>query len=166
MGINYRKDPQVVTKVKRATALNPVQTFSEHIVLKRQASTITTRANALKDTLKKWFLESPSADVYENENGSKFFDFDETVSDGKDDYKGMELRRAVSNVFDEETAEKILLRKVKKDPDIIADSQSVYFDQDKIFRLVQEGRLSEKDVEEMFTEKESFAFWPIKGEVI
>lgn len=151
----------MVTKVKRATALNPEQVFSEHIVLKREASTISTRANALKDRLKKWFQESASDEVYENENGSKFFDFSSTISDGKDEYKGMELRRSVSTVFDEDTAETILKRK-----GVYEEALTPVLDQDKIYRLVQEGKISEKDLDKMFEQKESFAFWPVKGEVV
>lgn len=151
----------MVTKVKRATALNPAQVFAEHIVLKRQASTISTRANGLKDRLKKWFLETPSDDVYENDQGSRFLDFPETISDGKDDYRGMELRRSASQVFDEEEAEKIVRRK-----GLYEEATEPVLSQDKIFRLHQEGKISEKEIDKMFSEKESFAFWPVKGEVL
>lgn len=153
----------MTTSVRRkaATQIDPVQTFTEHIMLKRQGATITTRANGLKDRLKKWFLESPTDDVYENENGSRFFDFPDTVSDGKDEYKGMELRRSVSTAFDEEEAEKILKRK-----GVYQEALTPVLDQDKIYVLVQEGKITEKDLDKMFVQSEKYAFWPVKGEVL
>jgi hypothetical protein len=151
----------VTTAVRRKTPAKPEQVFAEHIVLKRQAATIKTRAENLKDTLKKWFQETPSEKVYANENGSKFYDFPETVSDGKDDYKGMELRRSVGTKFDEDKAEAILKKK-----GVYEEALTPVLDQDKIYRLVQEGKITEKDIDKMFVESETFAFWPVKGEVL
>lgn len=151
----------MATTVKRKTKTNPVQIFSEHIVLKREAATITTRSNALKDRIKKWFLDEAGDEVYENEQGSKFFDFSDTISDGKDDYKGMELRRQVSTTFNEEKAETILKR-----AGVYEEALSSYVDQDKIARLHQEGKITDKQLDDMFEESERFAFWPVKGEVL
>lgn len=151
----------MATTVKRKTTINPTATFAEHIVLKRQAATLKTRADGLKDRLKKWFLETPSDEVYENEHGSKFLDFSETVSDGKDNYKGMEARRSVSTKFNEETAEQILSRK-----GILQEALSTYIDQEKVFRLQAEGKITEKELDKMLEESVTWAFWPVKGEVL
>lgn len=161
----------MTTTIKRkpksaVEAVDPKQTFAQHILLKREASTLTTRSNSLKDRLKKWFNDRASDEIYENEKGSLFFDFDETISDGKDEYRGMELRRSTTVKFDEEVAEQILARKAKKDPTILEDAQSAYIDQEKIYRLVQEGRITQAELDKMMPESESFAFWAIKGEVL
>jgi hypothetical protein len=149
----------VVTKVKKASAFNPVEIFVQHLSLKKDASTITTRSEALKKRLKEWL---PSAsDAYTNEQGSVFYDLPETVNVGGQDYKGMELRRAVSSVFDEDEATKILKRKGVYD-----QALTPVLDQDKIYRLVQEGKITESDLDKMFEQRESFAFWPLKGEVL
>lgn len=155
----------MATTVKRKTKFNPVTDFAQHLSLKDEASKITKRSEALKTRLKD-FLKGGTADVYENENGSKFYDLDETITVGGQEYSGMELRRSVSSKFNEETAEKVLTKKASKDPEIVNDAQSSYIDQDKIYRLLQEDRLTEKEVESMFEESESFAFWPVKGEVL
>jgi hypothetical protein len=152
----------VATELRRRTAFDPVTTFREHMVLKAEGSRITKRATALKDRLKKWLPEAPEG--YENEKGSVFVDLEETLTvDGKS-YRGMELRRSVSTKFDEDEAAKVLRRKQEKDPTILADAQSSYIDQDKIYRLVAEGRITEKELAKMLPESESFAFWPVEGE--
>jgi hypothetical protein len=146
----------VVTTVRR-TAFNAVDTFTQHLALKAQASTITARSEALKKRLKEWL---PTAGT-PNENGSYFVDLDETVLVNGQPYSGMELRRAVSTRFVEDEAEKILKRK-----GVYEEATSPVLDQDKIYRLVQEGKITEKDLDKMFTESESFSFWPVKGEVV
>jgi hypothetical protein len=154
----------VATELRRRTAFDPVTTFREHMVLKAEGSRITKRATALKDRLKKWLPEAPEG--YENEKGSVFVDLEETLEvDGKA-YRGMELRKSVSTKFDEEEAARILNLKTAKDKTILADAQSSYIDQDKVYRLLAEGRITEKDLDKMFKESESYAFWPVEGEVL
>lgn len=140
--------------------IDPQSVFAEHVVLKRQAAAVTTRADALKDRLKKWFQTNTSGDIYENEAGSKFFDFTETVSDGKDDFKGMELRHSTVTKFNEETAEAILKRK-----GVYEEALSTFVDQDKVYRLLQEEKITEKDLDKMFEATDRWAFYPVKGEV-
>lgn len=149
----------MATTVRRKPAFSPVQAFTEHLSLKADASKIGKRADTLKTRLKDWLKTDPS-DVYANENGSRFYDLDATLTIDGVDYSGMELRRSVSTKFDEEVAEKILVKK-----DVLAEAQSSYIDQDKIYRLHQEGKITDRDLEKMFVESESFAFWPVKGEV-
>lgn len=149
------------TSVRRkpAVTVDPVQTFREHIVLKLQGATLTVRAEALKDRLKEKF--SDFSNVYENENGSKFFDFPETITDGKNDYKGMELRRSAPVTFNEEKAELILRR-----AGVYEEALTPVIDQEKIARLQQEGKISESDMDEMFETGERWSFYPVKGEVL
>lgn len=134
--------------------------FREHIVLKREGKALITRSDSLKARLKKWFEESPDDKVYASDSGSKFREFPVTISDGKKNYKGMEMRRSVSEVFNEETAEAILKRK-----GVYEEALTPVLDQDKVYRLVQEGKITEKDLDKMLEQKESFAFWPMEGEV-
>lgn len=147
----------MATRVARPKADTPEKIFQEHIVLKREGKVITARADKLKATLKGLF---DSLNVYVSDSGSKFYDFASTISDGKVDYKGMELRRSVSSVFVEDEATKILQRK-----GVYNEALTPVLDQEKIWRLLAEGKITEKDIEKMFTDKESFAFWPVEGEV-
>jgi hypothetical protein len=151
--------PTAVRRKPKAEAVDPVQDFAQHIVLKREASTLTTRANKVKDRLKQWFLETPTDEVYENENGSKFLDFPETISDGKDTYTGMELRRSTPVKFHEDVAEKILKRK-----GVYEEALEPVLSQDKIYALQQEGKITEADLDKMFVAGEQWAFWPVKGD--
>lgn len=144
---------------KPKTAFNPVHAFTEHLMLKDQASKISTRSEALKKRLKEWL--PTAAEGYQNENGSVFVDLDETVEVAGQSYRGMELRRSVSPKFDEDEATKILKKK-----GVYEEALTPVLDQDKIYVLVQEGKITEKDIDKMFTTTESFAFWPVKGEVV
>jgi hypothetical protein len=150
----------VPTSVRRKAPVStdPKQIFAEHIVLKRQASVLTTRADALKNRLKGMFT---GPDVYVNDNGSKFIDFEETVNDGKEDFKGIELRRSVPVTFDEDAATKIL-----KSRGVYEQALTPVIDQEKVYLLAQEGKISEKDIDKMFVKGEQWAFWPVKGEVL
>lgn len=156
----------MTTTVKRRATFNPVETFLQHLTLKHEGKTLTNRSESLKKRLKEWLPTAPEA--YENDKGSKFVDLDEPVQVGGKTYTGMELRRVSGKVvFNEETAEKVLLRKVRKDPDIVVDASSSYIDQDKIARLHQEGRITDKELESMFeTGDPTYAFWPVEGEIL
>lgn len=151
----------MATQVRRKIDTGVEDVFAQHIVLKRQAAALVTRSDALKKKLKEWFTSTASDDVYENEQGSKFYDFPKTISDGKESYKGMELRRSVGTKFNEDEATRILKRK-----GVFEQALTPVLDQDKIAVLLQEGKITEKDIDKMFEETESFAFWPLKGEVL
>ena len=153
----------MTTRVSRKKPLSRSEVFTsfkEHITLKSQAATITARSEKLKKDLKTWLADN--FDV-ENEQGSKFVNFPETVLDSKGvAYSGMELRRSVpSPLFDEEKAERILEKK-----GLLEEALSTYVDQEKVYRLLQEGKISERDLDRMqFQGDPSWAFWPVKGEV-
>ena len=151
-----------MTTTVRRQASDVEQTFTEHLSLKADAKRLQTRSDNLKKRLKEGFDKLPG--VYTNENGSKFFDLTRAIVVAGKTFVGMEMRRTVRTVFDEEAAERVLNRKAKKDTSILEDAQSSYIDQDKIYRLHQEGRITDKELESMFDSSESFAFWPVEGE--
>jgi hypothetical protein len=152
----------VTTAVRRKTQpkVDPVATFREHIVLKTQGAAVVARAEALKERLKEAFAGLPG--IYENENGSLFFDFPQTISDGKADYKGMELRRSLPTHFDEEIATKILKRK-----GVYEEALTPVLDQEKVYRLLQEGKITEADMDKIIVKDEPrWSFYATKGEVL
>lgn len=133
--------------------------FREHLFLKAEAKTISTRSDSLKDKVKKWLSSRPKG-FYRNATGSYFYDLPETVSVKGKNYRGMELRRAVSTLFNEEKAEEIV-----KEKDLWEEATVRVIDQEAINRLVAEGKITEKELDAMFEDKESFSFWPVEGEV-
>lgn len=145
------------TKVKRASALNPSQTFTEHLTLKFEAGRLQKRADTLKGRLKDNFDSFKG--IYANENGSKFFDLPTPIRVAGKWFKGMEMRRSAPTTFDEEVAEKILRGK-----GVYAEALSNYVDQNKVILLQQQGKITEADIDAMFKSKESFAFWPVEAE--
>jgi hypothetical protein len=149
------------TTVRRKTRFNPVQAFKEHLALKKEAATIGSRADAQKKRLKEWLPDAPGA--YTSETGSVFYDLPETVEVAGEPYKGMELRRSVKSTFNEDTADEIL---TAKGAAIHRAALSTYVDQEKVLRLVAEGKISEEELDKMFDTTETYAFWPVKGEVL
>lgn len=149
---------RTITRRKAPSLKEQIETFRQHLVLKDEAKTITSRSEALKKRLKEWL--PVASEAYEDERGSRFVDLDETVEVNGQPYKGMELRRSVSVQFDEDVAEAILKRKK-----VYEEALSTYVDQDKVRALHQTGALTDGDLDKMFVEKESFSFWPVKGEV-
>lgn len=143
---------------KQPSVKDQIITFREHLVLKKEAASITARSEKLKKRLKEWL--PVATESYTDVKGSYFVDLPETVEVDGQAYSGMELRRSVSIKFDEDAAEAVLKRKK-----VLDEALSTYIDQDKVARLQQEGKLTEADMDKMFTESESFSFWPIKGEV-
>lgn len=151
----------MTTKIKRTKdALDVAATFTQHLTLKADAKRITTRSEALKKRLKD-FLLARQGDVYASETGSLFYDLPETVEVDGTEYSGMELRRSVTTKFDEDVAEAILKKK-----GVYEEALTPVIDQDKVLRLQQEGKITEKDIDKMFVAGEQFAFWPVKGEVL
>lgn len=152
-----------MTSVKRrgtSPAFNPFETLSQHLVLKSEAKTITSRADSLKAKLKAWLPDNWTS---QNENGSLFWDAPETITDLKGvSYSGMELRKAQPEpLFNEEKAEKILRRK-----GVLDEALSSYVDQDKVYLLVQEGKITEADLDKMLDPQDpTWSFWPVTGEV-
>lgn len=146
--------------VRRAGALDPVADFTQHIRLKNDAKTISARADKIKASLKKWLADA--TDVVVGETGSRFFYFDQTVTDnsGKP-YKGMELRKSAgSSTFDEDKAMKIAERK-----GIVADVTVPVIDQDLWYRAIQSGKITTREADSAIHVGEpSWAFWPIDGE--
>ena len=150
-----------MTTVKRGSKFNVVQTFTEYIGLKTDSEKLATRAKTLNSRIKDWF---PTArGTYQNENGSLFFDFDETVTVAGQDYKGVENRRRVSTVFNEGKAEVLLTAKGEA---VRKQALSTYVDQEKLAVLVQKGLISEEELDSLFEEKETFSLYPVKGEVL
>lgn len=148
------------TAVKRKPRFNPVDAFAEFLDLKATGASFTTRANKVKDRLKGWLPEASEA--YENDKGSLFYDFKETLTVWGKDYRGMELRKSTGFQFDEDVAESILKRKKVYD-----EALSTYVDQDKVYRLRAEGKLTDADIDKMFPEKEpTWSFYPVTGEVL
>lgn len=146
------------TQVRKRTVFDPADTFAQHISLKTQMAPVGRRVEALKKSLKDWLEKKPRG-TYVNENGSVFYDLPVPVVAGGKTFTGMELRRSAPVTFDEEEAEKILKKK-----DVYDEALSSYIDQDKVYALFQEDKITEKDLDKIFVEGESWAFWPVVGD--
>jgi hypothetical protein len=136
---------------------DPAQTFFQQRTLKTEAEALKKRADALATRLKD-FIASNFA--YTSDSGSQFIDFDDTVEVDGVKYKGLERRRSVKTPFNEEKATKILKRK-----GLYEKALSSFLDEEKVYLLAQEGELSAKDIDAMLDETETWALWPVKGEV-
>jgi hypothetical protein len=95
-----------------------------------------------------------------DEKGSLFLELTEPIEyDGKT-YGLLKKERRVGSRFLEDDAEKLLESK-----GLLAEAQKtvVVLDQDSIYRLHQEGKLTEAEIDSMFQESVTWAFKPMAG---
>lgn len=91
-------------------------------------------------------------------NGHRTLRLSSSVPIGGKEYVALQRQRRVSMVFDEEIAERIL-----REHDIYeqATETLVVLDQDKVYALHQEGKISDEEMDEILVEKETFALVPL-----
>ena len=142
--------------IQRRPKTGVVATFLQFLHLQAEERVLKTRREKLKTELTTVAEEYGEAD----DKGHLVHSLDSPVEFEGKSYSGFMKQRRVSSSFNEETAEEILRkREVYED----ALSTQVYLDQDKVYRLQQEGRISEDDLDAMFEENVTWAFVPVKG---
>lgn len=151
--------PTVVSRKKPAS--DWVEDFRQHITMKLTGKKATEVADKYKKNLKALF-DTRKPD-YVDEQGSKYIWLPQTVKAGGKSFKGVKLLRSVTPYFDEKKAESVLKRKNLLESALTQPPP--FIDQDKIRILQQEGEISEKELDSMFGEDESWAFWSVEGEV-
>lgn len=138
----------------QAVPFDPIiPTFREWAVLKAQVTEETSRLNKLRDKISA-AVESRG---YTDHKGSQFLDLPFPVPAGENEYIRIKRERRVSVSADEEAAERILKSK----------GEALYrrafppvptLDADELYVLLQEGHLSEADMDEILVQKETYAF--------
>lgn len=117
-------------------------------------------ANEKAGTLKKEMMDALQVAGEPDEKGHRYLYFKNPIKVGGKFFSGVKRERRVSTLFDEDAAERILSEK-----GLLSEVQQVVtttvLDQDKIYVLNQEGAISDEELDQMFSENETFAFKPV-----
>lgn len=138
----------------RPVPFDPViPTFREWAMLKAQQTDLTTRMNKLRDKVS----AAVQARGYADHKGSQYIDLPFPIPVGESEYVRIKRERRVSIVADLEAAERITR----------ARGDQIYrrafppvptLDADELYVLLQEGALTEEDMDEIMVQRETFAF--------
>ncbi|MEU1552120.1 hypothetical protein ABZ517_05285 [Streptomyces scabiei] len=130
-----------------------IPVFREWAVLKAQVTEETSRLNKLRDKI----VGAVERRGYTDHKGSQYLDLPFPIPAGETEYTRIKRERRVSVVADEEAAERILKAK----------SEALYrrafppvptLDADELYVLLQEGHLTEAEMDEILVQRETFAF--------
>ncbi|MEV6310013.1 hypothetical protein AB0M10_15610 [Streptomyces sp. NPDC051840] len=130
-----------------------IVTFREWAILKSQQTALTSRMNKLRDQV----AQAVQQRGYADHNGSQFIDLPFPIPVGETEYVRIKRERRVSIVADLEAAERVTR----------ARGTQVYqrafppvptLDADELYVLLQEGLLTEEDMDQIMVQKETFAF--------
>jgi hypothetical protein len=130
-----------------------VPLFREWAMLKAEADALTTRRNKLRDRCAAAVAERGYAD----HKGSQYLDLPWPIEAGGVSYLRIKRERRVTTVPDAEVAESVTRSK----------GDEIYrrvfplvpcLDPDELYVLLQEGVLTEDDMDAIFVQHESFAF--------
>lgn len=137
---------------QHARPIDPiVPRFREWAMLRAQVTELTTQMNRLRDDVSR-AVESRG---YRDHKGSQYIDLPFPIVIGDTAYQRIKRERRVSVVADDETAERITRAKGCYDR---AFPPVRSLDPDELYVLYQEDVLSQQDMDQIFTPRESFAF--------
>lgn len=131
-----------------------VAKFRQWATIKHETAALTTRQNHLRDEISAYVDKHGVKD----NRGSLFLDLDTPVEVGDQVFRQIKRERRVSTSFDEEAAEALLESK-----GLLAEAQTTItvLDQDKVYVLNQEGKITDEEIDSLFVQRESWAFKPI-----
>lgn len=130
-----------------------IPTFREWAILKAQQTELTSRMNKLRDQVTLAVQQRGYAD----HKGSQYIDLPVPIPVGDSEYVRIKRERRVSIVADLDAAERITK----------AHGEQIYrrafppvptLDADELYVLLQEGALTEEDMDQIMVQKETFAF--------
>ncbi|MET8342434.1 hypothetical protein [Streptomyces microflavus] len=138
----------------RPVPFDPViPTFREWATLKAQQTELTSRMNKLRDKV----TAAVQQRGYADHKGSQYIDLPFPIPVGDSEYIRIKRERRVSIVADLDAAERITRGR----------GQQIYrrafppvptLDADELYVLLQEGELTEEDMDQIMVQRETFAF--------
>lgn len=143
-----RKNP--LTKV--------VMDAHRYLFLRSEVKPLNDEKNNLAKSLKKWLSEKgvPEVDEDNNETGDQILEFDEPLNIGGERIRGLRRKRQVTEYVDTDEAKKLL-----KEKDLISEVMHTetieVWDWDELYRLNQEGKITDAELDAMKVKEESWS---------
>lgn len=155
-----KRQPATATARRAAQpTFDLMATAIDLITNKARAAELTKRAGKARDVLIKYVEKHAQI---EDEKGSQFLTLPEPFEFGGSTYTSLKREKRSSQVFLEDEAEALVRAKGLWEQ---ATTTITVLDQDKIFILNQEGKISDDEIDELFDEKVAWALIPSTGEL-
>ena len=154
-----KRTPTITARRTPTPAFDLMSTAIDLITNKARAAELTKRAGKARDALIKYVEKHAQI---EDEKGSQFLSLPEPFEFGGSTYTSLKREKRSSQVFLEEEAEALVRSKGLWEQ---ASTTITVLDQDKIFILNQEGKISDDEIDELFDEKVTWALIPSTGEL-
>ena len=136
-----------------AASFSKIKTlFSEYVGITKQRKTLEAREGELKKTLST-IVET---DGYTDDKGSEYIDFREPI----DGFAGLKRERRVYQTLDEEKAFDVL---AKKKLTKLCTKTITVVDEEAVQAAFYDGKLTQDDIDAMFTVRINYAFIPRKA---
>lgn len=128
----------------------------------------TATKNKARDLLKGWLIMKNQGKMLNgrvDENGHRFYDFEQPLTIGEVTYTGIQAQRKTSSSIDLEATEKLLREKGgEKLYDLVFKRVVTReFSEDELFLLNQKGVISDDELDALETESESYSLLPVKA---
>ena len=136
----------------KATAGKIKTLFTEYIGLSKQRKTLEAREGELK----KMLSAMVEANGYTDDKGSEYLDFPAPI----EGYAGLKRERRVYQNLDEDKAFEVLAAKGLTK---LCTRQITVVDEDAVQAAFYDGKLTQDDIDAMFTVRINYAFIPRKS---
>lgn len=129
----------------------------EYVLVSYDESSLKSKRENLRDNLKKWVMENGESD----ENGNILWVFSKPLISGSDKITGLMAQRRISEFVNEDTAFGIADKYGIRDQ-VINKIITEELDFDALYRLNQQGIVSDEDIDSIIEFSETFALVKIK----
>lgn len=122
-----------------------------------QERTAKTR-DSYKDVVKRLIM----TDGREDENGSRWLDFDEPLTIEGKSYRGIQAQRRLSSSIDLDATEELVRAKGLYN-DVFPVVEVRQFHEDRLYAANQQGLISDAELDSLITENVTYAVVPVKS---
>ena len=146
-----------------------VKAAHEFLFERGNATQAEAAKNGARDILKGWLTMKDANGQRQNgradENGHRYYDFDQPLTIGDVTYTGIQAQRKTTASIDLVATEELLREKGGDNLYDLVFKRKVIreFDEDALFTLHQKGALSDDELDSLETEDESFSLVPVKA---
>jgi hypothetical protein len=120
------------------------------------------RTGKSRDSYRNLLREILMEDGREDENGHRWLDFEEELTVEGKTYKAICAQRRISSSIDLDATES-LSKELNLYDEVFPVKEVRQFDEDKLYALNQQGKITDAQLDSLITEVETFAIVPVKS---
>lgn len=120
------------------------------------------RTGKSRDSYRNLLREVIMEDGREDENGHRWLDFEEDLTVEGKTYKAICAQRRISSSIDLDATES-LAKELNLYDEVFPVKEVRQFDEDRLYALNQQGKITDEQLDSLITEVETFAIVPVKS---